>query len=537
MRAVKIILFSFCLTAIQIDIIAQSEQRVVRAIKLSADPSVYDKFKHDGIYRIKGIDHEYHASMLHWALMKGHDEVALSLIQYGLDVNRENKSGEEAIFMYDGKNETVLNALIEAGANVNCINSNWETPLLNGTRTKPPSFFEHLIRAGADVNYVNIKPMGGYDTKQMTPLLSTDRGSVAEMILRWGGDAMYHSLSDGRNIFHTFADEDREDDFQFINKALGHYIATRPERLPKLLLQKAFIPKLQRRYNPIQLTGKNAQMANMYVWAILECWKLTGKNVKDEVMADDFLSKMYQSNPSAWGRLINEPPSMALKPLKPTKADGLGYPVKRIGDEVWITENLRVKRFRNGDPIPQASNMEEWKKACSNKQPAFCYYNFDQANERTYGLLYNNFVIKDKRGIAPDGYHIPAEWEVRVLKNDAKSIYEQNRTAGMQLEGVLKWAERAFRNKSPGANEWNLTAENTSGFGAIPSGWITRIENRNYNERTKKVDITYSWRFSGKNTSAVYWTSTHHGSTGFNDTMGDATMNQYTGASIRCIRN
>ncbi len=34
-----------------------------------------------------------------------------------------------------------------------------------------------------------------------------------------------------------------------------------------------------------------------------------------------------------------------------------------IGTQVWMTKNLDVATFRNGDPIPQAKTDEEWDKA------------------------------------------------------------------------------------------------------------------------------------------------------------------------------
>ena len=32
----------------------------------------------------------------------------------------------------------------------------------------------------------------------------------------------------------------------------------------------------------------------------------------------------------------------------------------QIGTQVWMTKNLNVSRYRNGDPIPQVSNPLQW---------------------------------------------------------------------------------------------------------------------------------------------------------------------------------
>ncbi|MFM7090175.1 MAG: hypothetical protein ACKOZZ_05140, partial [Bacteroidota bacterium] len=34
-----------------------------------------------------------------------------------------------------------------------------------------------------------------------------------------------------------------------------------------------------------------------------------------------------------------------------------------IGNDEWMTENISVKKFNNGDPIPEAKTEAEWLKA------------------------------------------------------------------------------------------------------------------------------------------------------------------------------
>lgn len=42
----------------------------------------------------------------------------------------------------------------------------------------------------------------------------------------------------------------------------------------------------------------------------------------------------------------------------------------QIGQQIWMTENLNVVQFRNGEPIPEAKTDEEWRRAGEAKQPA-----------------------------------------------------------------------------------------------------------------------------------------------------------------------
>jgi len=85
----------------------------------------------------------------------------------------------------------------------------------------------------------------------------------------------------------------------------------------------------------------------------------------------------------------------------------------KIGDQIWMAENLNVHKFRNGDLIPEAKTEEEWVKADDSNQPAWCYINNDSATANSFGKLYNWHAVADSRGLAPEGWHIPddMEWE------------------------------------------------------------------------------------------------------------------------------
>lgn len=122
-----------------------------------------------------------------------------------------------------------------------------------------------------------------------------------------------------------------------------------------------------------------------------------------------------------------------------------------IGSQVWMTKNLTVAKFRNGDPIPEAKTADEWDKAAENQQPAWCYYDNDPANGKTYGKLYNWYAVNDPRGLAPTGYHVPSDEEWIKLTDFLG--YD----AGDQMKSTSKWSE--------GGN-----GNNSSGFSGLPGG-------------------------------------------------------------------
>src|SRR5690349_3178457 len=77
-----------------------------------------------------------------------------------------------------------------------------------------------------------------------------------------------------------------------------------------------------------------------------------------------------------------------------------------IGTQTWMTDNLTVSQFRNGDPVKQARTFAEWKKAGESKQPAWCYYQNNTTYGSQLGKLYNWYAVNDPRGLAPAGWHI-----------------------------------------------------------------------------------------------------------------------------------
>ena len=132
----------------------------------------------------------------------------------------------------------------------------------------------------------------------------------------------------------------------------------------------------------------------------------------------------------------------------------------KIGDQVWMSKNLDVETFRNGDLIKQANTIEEWRQLYNSKIPAWCYYNFDIANGKTYGKLYNWFAVIDEKGIAPKGYHIPTEDEWNILTNKLGGW----RVAGLKLKSKKGWLDWSGRSKGNG--------NNSSKFSALPSGFL-----------------------------------------------------------------
>jgi uncharacterized protein (TIGR02145 family) len=194
-----------------------------------------------------------------------------------------------------------------------------------------------------------------------------------------------------------------------------------------------------------------------------------------------------------------------------TDIDGNSYDTVRIGTQTWMSENLNVSRFRNGDPIALAKTNKEWQKAGKKKKPAWCYYNNDGANDEKYGKLYNWYAVNDPRGLAPVDYRIPSLEEWGALTDHLGG----DSTAGIAMKSNHGWMEMGN-----GTNE--------SGFGALPGG---------------RCDHSGTCIHSGK--YGFWWTNTQDGESDawgvkLFSTTKDVVRGDYSkeyGFSVRCIKD
>lgn len=182
-----------------------------------------------------------------------------------------------------------------------------------------------------------------------------------------------------------------------------------------------------------------------------------------------------------------------------------------IGTQVWMSENLNVDKFRNGDPIPEAKTDEEWVKAGKNQQPAWCYYNNDPANGEKYGKLYNWYAVNDKRGLAPVGYHIPSNKEWTILTD----YLGGEDLVGTKMKSTSGWEE-------------NGNGTNESGFSGLPGG--TRYGGGSFGEFG-----TYGYWWSSQKAPAyeAWYRSLHYDDYSVYTYYRNAKL----GLSVRCLRD
>jgi uncharacterized protein (TIGR02145 family) len=139
-----------------------------------------------------------------------------------------------------------------------------------------------------------------------------------------------------------------------------------------------------------------------------------------------------------------------------TDIDGNVYHTVTIGTQVWMKENLKTTRYNDGATIPEVKDSVAW--VAITTTPAYCWYNNDSAAYKaTYGALYNWYTVNTNK-LCPVGWHVPTdtEWITLTTYLGGDSI------AGGKLKetGLTHWS-------TP-----NLGADNTTGFTALPGGWL-----------------------------------------------------------------
>lgn len=197
--------------------------------------------------------------------------------------------------------------------------------------------------------------------------------------------------------------------------------------------------------------------------------------------------------------------------LTPPSQTAVFLPTTVIGTQQWMSKNLDVAFYKNGDPIPQVTDATAWAGLTTG---AWCYYNNDSTQGTTYGKLYNWFAVNDPRGLAPTGWHIPsdAEWTAlsTTLGGDAVS------GGKMKEAGTPHWT-------SP-----NTGGNNNSGFAGLPGG------GRYSFGLFSNVSGFGLWWSATESTTTVAWYRTLMYSFGSIDWNNN---NKRYGFSVRCLRD
>ncbi len=204
----------------------------------------------------------------------------------------------------------------------------------------------------------------------------------------------------------------------------------------------------------------------------------------------------------------DEPDPIVEFPETVTDHDGNVYDVVVIGNQAWMAENLKVTHYADGSPIHTGLINTHWETTTQGAYAVFSpdhihAFGIENEAEMTaiYGLLYNWHAVNDSRGLCPEGWKVPSEFDWRemldyILDNhddiNADNIGNALKSC-RQLDSPLggdcnpEWGDQPY---------WFLNTEHHGtdlfGFSALPAG--SRSPNGSYNYITG---------------GTFYWESTH----------------------------
>jgi uncharacterized protein (TIGR02145 family) len=192
--------------------------------------------------------------------------------------------------------------------------------------------------------------------------------------------------------------------------------------------------------------------------------------------------------------------------------DGNVYKIATIGSQVWMTENLKTTKYRDGTAIPNVTSAATWPGLTTG---AYCNYNNDTSKASVYGRLYNFYPIVDSRNLCPTGWHVPSldEWTTLITFLGGSNI------AGGKMKevGITHW------------NSPNTGADNSSGFNALPSGY-----RRNDNGIFDQIGTEcYWWSNSFRDSSNPWFYILDYNSAA----ISIYANSKQQGFSVRCIKD
>jgi len=193
-----------------------------------------------------------------------------------------------------------------------------------------------------------------------------------------------------------------------------------------------------------------------------------------------------------------------------TDIDGNVYNTVTIGTQVWMKENLKVTKYRNGTAIGTTTGD-----ISGETSPKYQWaYDGNESNVSTYGRLYTWYAATDSRGLCPTGWHVPTDSEWTTLTD----YLGGGSVAGgkMKEAGTTHWS-------SP-----NTSADNSSGFTALPGG------SRNYGGTFYSIGFGGSWWSATEYDTANAWDRFlyYYGSYANRNYFG-----KNYGFSVRCVRD
>ncbi len=185
--------------------------------------------------------------------------------------------------------------------------------------------------------------------------------------------------------------------------------------------------------------------------------------------------------------------------------DGNTYKTIRIGNQEWMSENLRTTKYNDNTFIPNLELNSDWTTAT---QGAWCWYGNQSIFDIPYGKLYNWIAVNT-------GKLCPLEWHVSTLE-DWTTLRLLVTNADLRDIGTSHWIPP------------NADATNETGFTAVGNG--KRAGFSGYFENLQEYSsIWVAEEYNTNNGQDV--------GVGPTNKTGFSTPDKRSGLAVRCVKN
>lgn len=192
--------------------------------------------------------------------------------------------------------------------------------------------------------------------------------------------------------------------------------------------------------------------------------------------------------------------------------DGNEYTMVKIGDQVWLKENLKTTHFNDGTPIAHLEENEPWLVA---QTGAYSWYNNKPENKNAHGALYNAGAAKSGK-VCPAGWRVPDHLDWFRLQDYASKL-EGTSTGNLREPGDQFWNVR--QGSHPGYDRTGFSARG-SGIRDIDGSFILQKE-------------VGSWWVGEENYHGPHWGKVI---SPYNEIFLNIIETEPLGMSIRCIK-
>jgi len=160
-------------------------------------------------------------------------------------------------------------------------------------------------------------------------------------------------------------------------------------------------------------------------------------------------------------------------PDRITDADGNVYNSVTLGTQVWLKENLKTTKYRNGTNIETTNPPTLDISGESSPKYQWAY----EGNENlvaTYGRLYTWYAVTDSNHVCPKGWHVPSDVEWTILENyliDNGYNYDNTTTDNKIAKALASDVGWNFSSNTGAVGNPDYPGKrNATSFTALPAG-------------------------------------------------------------------